>query len=114
MTKNQFVRFFQFTNTKGKKLIEKKKQHLLDLEGSKNNTASFEAAQENSEGVKKVWMFIPGLKYCSENHKKYEELGPVEMDYEYAPGLKYAGDPHCKDLKELEGCYCSIIYDTGD
>lgn len=104
-----------FTNTEGK-AIEEKKQHLLDLECSRNNTASFKEAQENSEGVKKIWMFIPGLKPCRcwENHKKFEELGPVEMGYEYAPGLKYPGDLHCKDPNESECCCCSLVYYTGN
>ena len=100
-----------FTNTEGKKAIEKKKQHLIDLENSRNNTSSFKAALENSEGVKKKWMTsrLPGGR---ETHKYYESLGMVEMNYEYAPGLKYPGDPHCKDPKELDGCRCTFVCDT--
>lgn len=103
-----------FTNIEGKNRIEKKMQHLRDLEGARNNRASFEAAHENSEGVKKIWMYIPGLTstYCKENHQRFEEIGPQEMEYEYSPGLKYPGDYHCKNPNELEGCICSIGYEV--
>ena len=97
-----------FTNDEGKKAIEKKKQHLQDLECSKNNRANFEDALKNYIGYKKQWSFIPGIESFNEKHKGYEALGPVEMDYEYAPGLKYPGDLHCKDSKELEGCICGL------
>lgn len=98
-----------FTNSEGKNAMEKKKQRLQDLECSKYNTASFKEAQE-VEGVKKIWMFIPGLDNFNEKHKSYEAMGPVNMDYEYSPGLKYPGDPHCKNPEETEGCICSIGY----
>lgn len=100
-----------FTHSEGKKTIEIKKRHLIDLECSRYNTESFEAAMEDAEGVKKEWM-TSGLPDVRDTHKYYESLGPVEMDFEYAPGLKYPGDPHCKDPKELEGCKCTIIYDV--
>jgi hypothetical protein len=102
-----------FTNSEGKKAMEKRKLYLINLEGSRNNTASFEAAQENSEGVKKEWLFIPGLEEssrCKQHHQDFQALGLVPMNYEYAPGLKYPGDPHCKDPKELEWCWCSICF----
>jgi len=78
--------------------------------GGASNTGSFMAAQENSEGVKKEWIHIPGLKTSRDNHAGFESMGPVEMDYEYAPGLKYPGDPDCNDPEEIINCYCSIGY----
>jgi mRNA-degrading endonuclease HigB of HigAB toxin-antitoxin module len=81
--------------------------------GGAQNTASFEAAQENSEGVKKFWMFIPGLKTYRENHQEFEAMGSQEMDYEYAPGLQYPGDENGA-AEEVINCYCSIGYDTGN
>lgn len=104
-----------FTNSEGKKAIEKKKLHLMCLEGAKNNRASFEEAMKNCEGVKKIWMFCATRwtsSYCIEYHQEYESLGPVEMTYEFAPGLKYPGDHHCKDSRELEGCLCTIGYEV--
>jgi mRNA-degrading endonuclease HigB of HigAB toxin-antitoxin module len=84
--------------------------------GGAQNTASFEAAQENSEGVKKFWMFIPGLKTFREEHKGYEELGAVDMDYDFDTvdgGLQYPGDPD-GTAEQVINCYCSIGYDTGN
>jgi hypothetical protein len=80
--------------------------------GSAQNTASFEGAQENAEGVLKEWMFIPGLKTFRENHQGFEAMGPQEMDFDYADGLKFPGDPDCNDPGEVINCYCSIIYTT--
>jgi hypothetical protein len=77
--------------------------------GGANNTGSFMAASENSEGVKKIWMFVPGLKTFRENHQGFEALGPVDMDYEFAPGLKYPGDPN-GTAEEVINCYCSLGY----
>lgn len=81
--------------------------------GSAQNTSSFEAAQENSEGVKKIWMFIPGLKTFRENHQGFEALGAVDMDYEYAPGLQHPGDEN-GSAEEVINCYCDMIWDTGN
>ena len=100
-----------FTNTQGKEAIEIKKQHLIDLGNSSNNTASFEGAKESGVALSKEWL-TSGLPDVKEMHKYYESLGPVEMDYEYAPGLKYPGDPHCKDPKELDGCRCTIVFNV--
>jgi len=79
--------------------------------GSAQNTSSYLAAQENSEGVKKIWMFMPGMKTFRENHQGFEEMGPVEMDYEFAPGLTYPGDPNGA-AEEVINCYCTIAYET--
>jgi hypothetical protein len=79
--------------------------------GGAQNTGSFEAANENPEGTKKIWMFIPGQKSFRENHQEYEGLGAVDMDYEFAPGLQYPGDEN-GSAEEVINCYCSIIYET--
>jgi hypothetical protein len=81
--------------------------------GMAANSGSFAAAQENSEGVKKEWMFIPGLKTFRENHQQFESLGPVEMDYAFMDGLQYPGDPEGA-AEEVINCYCSIVYDVGN
>jgi hypothetical protein len=81
--------------------------------GSAANTGSFEAAQENSEGVRKEWLFIPGLKTFRENHQQFGDMGPVEMDYAFAEGLQYPGDPEAA-ADEVINCYCSIGYDVGN
>lgn len=78
--------------------------------GSAQNTGSFEAAQDNKEGVLKHWIFIPGMKTFREEHQGFDVMGDVEMDYEYAPGLQYAGDPDCNDAEEVINCFCSIGY----
>lgn len=80
--------------------------------GSAQNTASYLAASENSEGVKKQWQFIPGLKTFRENHQQFDAMGPVEMSYEYAPGLKHPGDPDCDDPAEIINCYCSQYWEV--
>jgi hypothetical protein len=69
------------------------------------------AAQENSEGVSKVWMFIPGMKTFREKHQEFEAMGPQPMDHEYAPGLKYPGDEN-GSAEEVINCYCSISYEV--
>ncbi len=99
-----------FTNTNGKKTIEIKKQHLIDLELSKNNTASFKDALGLGVPLKKQW--IGTLYYIDKKpfycHTNYEALGFSDMDYEYSPGLKFPGDPDCMNKKETENCKCSI------
>lgn len=78
--------------------------------GAAQNTASFLAAKENSEDIKKVWMFIPGMKSFREEHQGFEALGGVSMDYEYAPGLKHPGDVN-GSAEQVINCYCSISYE---
>lgn len=80
--------------------------------GSAQNTASFDAAQENAEGVRKEWLFIPGIKTFRDNHQGFEAMGPQDMDFDYAEGLKFPGDPDCQDPSEVINCYCSIIYEV--
>ena len=83
--------------------------------GSAQNTGSFEAAQENSEGVKKVWLFIPGKKTFREEHAAFgaedDSTGGRGMDEEYAPGLQYPGDPN-GTAEEIINCYCTIGYEV--
>jgi hypothetical protein len=100
-----------------KKLIDRndyeleliRQQKEMDKIGAANNKASFESALD-VEGVKKVWMTTSDNP--RDSHKRYQELGPVDMNYEYAPGLKFPGDPNCKDPDETYGCHCVIIYET--
>jgi hypothetical protein len=76
--------------------------------GQAQNTASYQAALGH-EGVKKTWMFIPGLKTFRQNHKEFEAMGPQDMSFEYVPGLKHPGDENGA-AEEVINCYCSIIY----
>jgi hypothetical protein len=82
--------------------------------GSAYNTASFDAAQENAEGVKKEWLhsgiFSKGYR---QNHVDFMGLGPVDMDYEFAPGLQFPQDEN-GDADEVINCRCTIIYDVGN
>jgi len=80
---------------------------------STNNTQSFEGALSTGLDLKKVWM-TSGYPDVRETHKRYETLGPVPMDYEYAPGLKYPGDPNCKDPNETEGCRWDMYFEDAD
>jgi len=99
----------------GRDLVELEKwqaQRIALTEvGSAANTGSFLAAQENSEGVKKVWGFVPGRKTFRENHQQFEADGPKSMDFEYAPGLAYPGDPRGA-AEEVINCYCTILYEV--
>lgn len=76
--------------------------------GGASNTASFEAAQENAEGVRKEWL-TSGLPNVRETHQYYESLGVVDMDYEYASGLQFPGDEN-GEADEVINCRCTIIY----
>ena len=76
--------------------------------GSAANTGSYEAANE-VEGVKKQWMFIPGLKTFRASHQGFEAEGPKDMNYEYAPGLRHPGDVN-GSAEHVINCYCSIGY----
>lgn len=80
--------------------------------GSAQNTASYLAAKENSEGVKKQWQFIPGMKTFRENHQQFDAMGPQDMNYEYSQGLKFPGDPDCSDPSEVINCYCSHYFEV--
>jgi hypothetical protein len=80
---------------------------------SAGNTGSFDAAQENSEGVRKEWS-TSGLPNIRDSHIEYEAMGVVDMDYEYNTGLQFPGDPDCNLAEEVINCRCTIIYDTGN
>lgn len=96
------------------------KDQLLDIEnwqaqriamtevGSAANTGSFQAANE-VEGVKKQWMFIPGMKTFRPSHQSFEADGAKEMSFEYAPGLAHPGDIR-GSAEHVINCYCSIGY----
>lgn len=75
--------------------------------GSAANTSSYLSAQEYGEGYKKQWKFQPGKKTFRENHMGFEDMGPVDRDYEYLPGLAYPGDPRGA-AEEVINCYCSF------
>jgi len=75
--------------------------------GSAQNTGAFEAAKEYKDEVVKEWRFIPGLKTFRENHLGYGNMGPQDMDFEYAPGLMFPGDDTA-DADEVINCFCNI------
>jgi len=83
---------------------------------SAGNTGSFEAAQENKEGVKKEWSTSGyGSPRVRDSHLFYESLGPVEMDYNYnrSTSLQFPGDPDCTLAEEVINCMCAVQYNTG-
>jgi hypothetical protein len=82
--------------------------------GSAMETGSFDSAMENGEGLKKEWLHS-GIynKGYRESHVQFMEMGPQDMDYEYAPGLKFACDPEA-DPGETINCRCATLYTTGD
>jgi len=76
--------------------------------GGAANTGSYEGAKD-VPGVKKEWLFIPGLKTFRANHQDYGNMEPQDMSYEYLPGLKFPGDANA-EADEVINCYCSIGY----
>ena len=80
--------------------------------GSASNTASFQAAMENPEGVTKGWL-ISGLKNMRESHIFYGSMGDLmPMNYEYNTGLKFPQDPDCPLAEDVINCRCTIIYNV--
>jgi len=58
--------------------------------------------QSRSFIIKKKWISAKVINgKPSICHQEFEELGFVDLHYEYEPGLKYP----CK-----EGCYCHMSY----
>lgn len=80
--------------------------------GSAYQSGSWESVNENNEGVLKSWM-TSGWGNVRDAHQAFEDLGDVEMDYEFAPGLEYPQDPNCDDPALVINCNCVIIYNTG-
>jgi hypothetical protein len=79
------------------------------------NKISYDEALKLQLPIKKIWICAgkSGNKGDKEEHLRFEELGLVSMDYEYASGLKYPGDFDCKDENQINGCTCALAFDLG-
>lgn len=75
------------------------------------NQERFEGIKKTGIKAKKIWLTC-GSDDVRPYHLAYERLGWVDVDYEYAPGLKFPGDPCCNVGGQIDGCRCSVIWDT--
>lgn len=79
--------------------------------GSASNAGSWEAMQDMElEGVRKSWM-SSGRENVRPSHQEYEDMGIVDLDYEYNTGLKYPQDPECELAEEVCNCHCTPIWE---
>ena len=85
---------------------------LTDAENKGRLDSMWRVYDEGFENVKKEWVCIFDNR-TRETHIEYNDLGAVELDYEYAPGLQRPKDPHCSDMSEVCNCRCALTTNFG-
>ena len=85
---------------------------LTDAENKGRLDSMWRVYDEGFENVKKEWVCIFDNR-TRETHIEYNDLGAVELDYEYAPGLARPKDPHCSDMSEVCNCRCALTTNFG-
>ena len=83
----------------------------MERESHRSYKEALKISKELGTPFKKIWIGTymlddEGKPFIC--HRHYEELGYVDMDYEYSPGLKFPHDPDCLNMNETENCKCSI------
>ena len=69
-------------------------------------------ASDEGFGIRKVWVATLDNR-TRDTHIMYDNLPPMELDYEYNTGLKEPKDPNCGIAAEVCNCRCRIVYDVG-
>ena len=69
-------------------------------------------ASDEGFGIRKVWVATLDNR-TRDTHIEYDNLPPMELDYEYNTGLKEPKDPNCGIAAEVCNCRCRIVYDVG-
>jgi hypothetical protein len=80
--------------------------------GQAATNSSWMAAKETGAELKKEWLHSGVMnKDARVEHIGFQEMGPQDMEFEYAPGLKYPLDT-AADPGQTINCRCDIIYRT--
>ena len=85
---------------------------LTDAENKGRLDSMYRAYDEGFEDVKKEWVCVFDNR-TRESHRRYNDIGPVELDYEYASGLQRPRDPDCPDPDEVCRCRCALVTSFG-
>ena len=80
---------------------------LTDAESKGSFDSMYRAFDEGFE-IKKQWVCIFDNR-TRDTHIAYNDMGPVELDYEYATGLQRPHDPGCLLLEEICNCRCELV-----
>lgn len=101
---------------KKKDLKKQNATNFISQENMRSFNDALQTAQDSGLTFQKIWIMtvyydhgVP--KVC---HPQYEQLGYVNMEYDYAPGLKFPCDPNCNDPNETKDCRCSIGFKVKD
>lgn len=84
---------------------------LTDAE-SKGRLDSMYKASDEGFDVKKQWICVHDNR-TRETHILYNDLGRVDLDYEFADGLKRPKDSNCLIKEEVCNCRCTLDYVAG-
>lgn len=84
---------------------------MTDAESKGNLDSMYRASDEGWE-LKKQWVCVYDNR-TRPSHIVYNDLGPVELDYEYNTGLKRPRDPNCQIADEIHRCRCMLTRYTG-
>lgn len=85
---------------------------LTDAESKGRLDSLYRAYDEGFYGIKKEWVCVFDNR-TRDTHRKYNDIGPVPLDFEYNDGLKRPKDSNCRDLADVCNCRCAITWDTG-
>lgn len=85
---------------------------LTDAENKGRLDSMYRAYDEGFDHIKKEWVCVFDNR-TRDTHIEYNDIGPVDLDYEYNTGLKRPRDPDCSDMADVCNCRCAITYPTG-
>lgn len=85
---------------------------ISDAESKGRLDSMYRAHDEGFDGVKKQWICVFDNR-TRDTHIEYNDLGPVELEYEYNAGLKRPKDSNCRDLSDVCNCRCAITTHFG-
>lgn len=85
---------------------------LTDAENKGRLDSMYRAYDEGFEDVQKEWVCVFDNR-TRESHRRYNDIGPVELEYEYASGLRRPRDPDCPDPDEVCRCRCALATSFG-
>lgn len=84
---------------------------LTDAESKGSLDSMWRAYDEGFDEIKKEWVCVFDNR-TRDTHIDYNDLGPVDLDYEYAPGLSRPRDDNCGDPAEVCNCRCALDFKT--
>lgn len=100
------------TTRKNRESSNRQANDMLTDAESKGRLDSMYKASDEGFDVKKQWICVHDNR-TRETHILYNDLGRVDLDYEFADGLKRPKDSNCLIKEEVCNCRCTLDYVAG-